>query len=97
MRRREEPARAVAREVREELGVEAAGLVFLGELFERIGGKHDQLWCFSFELAPGEEVAPSPVEIGEARWFARGSLPPERARYVDRVVGLTRTARPSRR
>lgn len=92
MRRSEEPPRAVEREVREELGVEAAGLVFLGELFERIGGKHDQLWCFSFELPAAEEVSPSPVEIGEARWFALDALPAERARYVDRVVALTRRA-----
>ena len=92
MRRSEQPAAAVAREVKEELGVEAADLVYLGELFERIGGKHDQLWCFSFELPAGEQISPSPVEIAEARWFARASLPAERARYVERVLALSRRA-----
>jgi NAD+ diphosphatase len=86
--RSEEPARAVAREIREELGIEPDAFVLVGELFERIGGKHDQLWCFSAEIGDGE-LAPSPVEIAEARWFPRGALPETRARYVDRVVRLT--------
>jgi ADP-ribose pyrophosphatase YjhB (NUDIX family) len=90
--RGEDPRDAVEREVREELGLEPAEFVFLAELFERIGGKHDRLWCFSAEVA-GQELATSPVEIAEARWFARDALPPERAKYVERVVALTRTGR----
>jgi len=89
MRRGEEPLHAVEREIHEELGVEPGGFVLLGELFERIGGKHDQLWCFTAEIG-GRELTPSPVEIAEARWFPRASLPPERARHVDRVVALRR-------
>ena len=85
--RREEPARAVEREIREELGIEPDSFAFVGELFERIGGKHDQLWCFRAELGE-RELSPSPVEIAEARWFPRDSLPQNRARYVDRVVRL---------
>jgi 8-oxo-dGTP pyrophosphatase MutT (NUDIX family) len=92
MRRGEDPVRAAAREIEEELGVAPAEWVFLGELFERIGGKHDELWCFSAEVGD-RELSPSPVEIGEARWFPADALPPERARYVDRVVALTRTER----
>ena len=85
--RGEEPRGAVEREVREELGIEPDDFVLVGELFERIGGKHDQLWCFRAELGRGE-LAPSPVEIAEARWFPHDSLPRERARYLERVVGL---------
>jgi NAD+ diphosphatase len=85
--RREDPHTAVEREVREELAVEPGGFVLVGELFERIGGKHDQLWCFTAEIGD-REPSPSPVEIAEARWFNRDALPDERARYVDRVVGL---------
>jgi 8-oxo-dGTP pyrophosphatase MutT (NUDIX family) len=96
MRRGEEPVRAAAREIEEELGVAPAEWVFLGELFERIGGKHDELWCFSAQVGDSK-LSPSPVEIGEVGWFARGALPDGRARYVDRVVALTRTAPPPRR
>jgi 8-oxo-dGTP pyrophosphatase MutT (NUDIX family) len=92
LRRGEEPARAAEREIEEELGLESLEFTFLGELFERIGGKHDELWCFSAD-AGGRELSPSPVEIGEARWFPRDALPAERARYVERVVALTRTGR----
>ena len=95
MRRREEPGRAVEREIREELGVEPRELELVGELFERIGGKHDQLWCFGAEVGD-QGLSPSPVEIAEARWFPRAALPPERARYVERVVALTRTGRSPR-
>lgn len=96
MRRREEPLQAVEREVREEIGVEPDEFVLLGELFERIGGKHDQLWCFTAEIGR-RELAPSPVEIGEARWFPRDALPSRRARLVDRLVELTRRERSRRR
>jgi 8-oxo-dGTP pyrophosphatase MutT (NUDIX family) len=87
-RRREDPRQAAERELREELGVEPADLVLHGELFERIGGKRDRLWCFSFPLRHEDRLSPSPVEIAEARWFARDALPAGRARYVDRVIAL---------
>jgi 8-oxo-dGTP pyrophosphatase MutT (NUDIX family) len=85
-RRREHPRRAAVREVREELGVEPADLVPHGELFERIGGKRDRLWCFSFPLGREDRLTPSPVEIAEVRWFPRDALPSDRAKYVDRVI-----------
>jgi len=86
--RREDPHSAVRREVREELGVEPDAFVLLRELFERIGGKHDQLWCFTAEIGDAD-VRPSPVEIAEARWFRRDALPEKRAKYVERLVRLT--------
>jgi 8-oxo-dGTP pyrophosphatase MutT (NUDIX family) len=85
LRRREEPLDGIRREISEELGVELTQPVFLGELFERIGGKHDQLWCFSEEVRD-RTVTPSAVEIAEARWFPRHSLPERRAKYASRIV-----------
>jgi 8-oxo-dGTP pyrophosphatase MutT (NUDIX family) len=89
LRRHEDPHAGVEREIREELGVELAEPRFLGELFERIGGKHDQLWCFCAEIGD-QAIEPSAVEIAEVRWFPRASLPRRRAKYVSRIVSLAR-------
>jgi 8-oxo-dGTP pyrophosphatase MutT (NUDIX family) len=86
LKRGEDPRLGMEREMREELGVDVVDAQFLGELFERIGGKHDQLWCFSAPI--GEQVVePNGVEIAEARWFARDALPERRARYLKRILG----------
>ena len=85
LRRGEEPVDGVRREIEEELGIELGDPVFLGELFERIGGKHDQLWCFSEEVGV-RQVEPRAAELAEVRWFRRYALPERRARYVDRIL-----------
>lgn len=87
VKRREEPPAAARREVREELGIDVGDLVPLGELFTRIDGKRDRLWCFAAE-AGAHELDPDHAEIAEARWFARAELPDARARYVERIVAL---------
>jgi len=88
VKRGEEPAAAARREAREELGVDLAEWRFLGDLFERIDGKRDRLWCYESELVDGE-VERDRVEIAEARWFDRDSLPPDMHRYVRRILALT--------
>jgi 8-oxo-dGTP pyrophosphatase MutT (NUDIX family) len=87
VKRGEEPAAAARREAREELGVDLADWRFLGDLFERIDGKRDRLWCFSSELTRGE-VDVDRAEIAEARWFDRDRLPGDRHRYVSRILAL---------
>ena len=87
VKRGEEPAAAARREAREELGVDIGDWRFLGDLFERIDGKRDRLWCFESELAAGE-VERDGVEIAEARWFDRAELPAEAARYVPLILAL---------
>jgi 8-oxo-dGTP pyrophosphatase MutT (NUDIX family) len=87
LKRGEDPRLGIQREIREELGVELLEPRFLGELFERIGGKHDQLWCFSAEIGD-QPIERNAVEIAEARWFARAVLPERRAKYVGRIVTL---------
>jgi 8-oxo-dGTP pyrophosphatase MutT (NUDIX family) len=88
VKRREEPPDAARREVREELGIELGEVVLLGELFARIDGKRDRMWCYSAEVgSPSVEM--DRAEIADARWFPRGALPDESARYVERIVALS--------
>jgi 8-oxo-dGTP pyrophosphatase MutT (NUDIX family) len=87
VRRREEPAEAVRREAREELGVDIGDWRFLGDLFERIDGKRDRLWCFSSELGD-REIVVEEAEIAETGWFAPDALPPNVHRYVARILAL---------
>ena len=87
LKRREEPAAGARREVHEELGIEIDDWRFLGDLFERIDGKRDRLFCFEAELG-GEEIVRDPAEIAEARWFDRERLPANVHRYVVRILAL---------
>jgi 8-oxo-dGTP pyrophosphatase MutT (NUDIX family) len=93
VKRREEPADAARREMREELGVELGDLAPLGELFARIDSKRDRLWCFAAELG-GREIELDRAEIAECRWFPRGELPDDRAKYVTRIVALADRSTP---
>jgi 8-oxo-dGTP pyrophosphatase MutT (NUDIX family) len=87
VKRREEPDAAARREANEELGVEHLDWRFLGDLFERIDGKRDRLWCFSAELGD-ERVTADGVEIAETRWFRRDELPADVHGYVARILAL---------
>ena len=87
VKRREEPLAAARREIREELGVDVDDWRLLGELFERIAGKNDRLWCFASEIG-GRSVQIDAAEIAEARWFAPDKLPPRTMKYVERIIAL---------
>ncbi len=87
VKRNEEPRAAARREAREELGVDIADWQPLGDLFERIDGKRDTLWCFSAPVGD-REVEIDPTEIAEARWFRRDELPSDAHRYVERTLAL---------
>jgi 8-oxo-dGTP pyrophosphatase MutT (NUDIX family) len=90
VKRREEPADAARREVREELGIDIEDWRFLGDLFERIDRKRDRLWCYSAELGE-RRIVRNEAEIAEARWFDRDRLPADVHRYVARTLELVRT------
>ena len=87
VKRREEPADAARREAREELGIDTGEWRYMGDLFERIDGKRDQLWCYTTELGD-RPIVTDEAEIAEARWFARDDLPANAHRYVARILSL---------
>ena len=87
VKRGEEPLAAARREAREELGLEIEDWRPLGDLFERIYGKRDTLWCFTAPVGD-RELATDGAEIAEARWFPRDALPADVHRYVGRILAL---------
>jgi 8-oxo-dGTP pyrophosphatase MutT (NUDIX family) len=88
IKRREEPGRAARREIREELGIDVQDWAMLGELFARIDGRRDQLWCFSSEIGD-RPVEIDRAEIAEAAWFPRGRLPAHTAKHVSRIAAMS--------
>lgn len=85
VKRNEEPSAAARRETREELGVDITDWRPLGDLFERIDGKRDTLWCFSASVGD-REIETNGAEIAEARWFRLDALPSDAHRYVARIL-----------
>jgi ADP-ribose pyrophosphatase YjhB (NUDIX family) len=75
LRRREDPEAAVRREMREELGIELAGVRALGEV--EITGSHKRtlLHCFGASTG-GAPVRLAAAEIAVARW-APSDAPPQ--------------------
>jgi 8-oxo-dGTP pyrophosphatase MutT (NUDIX family) len=85
VKRGEEPPAAARREAREELGVDVEEWRPLGDLFARIDGKRDTLWCFTAPIGE-REIVTDGAEIAEARWFRRDDLPAGSHRYVARTL-----------
>jgi 8-oxo-dGTP pyrophosphatase MutT (NUDIX family) len=87
VKRREQPADAARREVREELGIAVDDWTLLGDLFERIDRKRDRLWCYSAEIGD-RELELDHAEIASAAWFSPDRLPTPTAKYVARITAL---------
>jgi ADP-ribose pyrophosphatase YjhB (NUDIX family) len=71
--RRETPESAAAREVKEEVGLEARRLVRVSEHFNGAEGKRDTITLFT-ALADGAPRIDN-LEVEEARFFPLGALP----------------------
>lgn len=72
----EAPEACAAREVREETGIEIAGLAFAGvtnDLFP--DGRHYVTLWFRARWASGEARAAAPAEMSAVGWFRRGAFP----------------------
>jgi NAD+ diphosphatase len=65
---------AIHREVREEVGIEVAGLRYFAS--QSWPFPHSLMLAFTAEYAGGE-LRPDPAEIAEARWFGPGDALPE--------------------
>jgi ADP-ribose pyrophosphatase YjhB (NUDIX family) len=75
VRRREPPLHAAAREMREELGVHDLRWRELVTRDMRVDRMEVRLTCVYAELPDPAGIAPDPIEIAEARWFAPDELP----------------------
>jgi 8-oxo-dGTP pyrophosphatase MutT (NUDIX family) len=86
--RRESPLHAAEREMREELGVADLRWRELTTWDTRLERISVTLTALHAELADPARVRPDPVEIAEARWFARADLPRPRGSEVELLVTL---------
>jgi len=87
MKRREPPASAARRELREELGIDPGELTPLGELAVTLNWRRGSVHCFQAALrAPRIQL--DHAELADAQWFQRTALPANVGRYVRDIVAL---------
>jgi ADP-ribose pyrophosphatase YjhB (NUDIX family) len=82
----EEADVALARELGEELGVEAISIVPIAELPSRFEHKRERLYVFAVEVAVGAELRPSEAEIAAVRWVRHDALPPDTTVLARRMI-----------
>ncbi len=79
---------AAARELEEELGVRGLLLRDMVSMDMRLERIAVHIVCVHAELPDPTAVRVDPVEIAEARWFARDALPVPRGSEVELLVGM---------
>ena len=94
VKRGEPPISAARREMREELGIQAADWSVAGELHGRQSFRRDTIYCFRAELTlPSLQLDRG--ELAAAHWFGRAALPTDLGPYVlpvlTGVLGVTPT------
>ncbi|MGI8506007.1 MAG: NUDIX domain-containing protein [Solirubrobacteraceae bacterium] len=85
IKRGEPPVSAASREMREELGIQAADWSPVGAIRGSQDHRRDTIHCFRAELAD-LTLTLDPGEIASARWFAREQLPEDLGPYVLPIV-----------
>jgi 8-oxo-dGTP pyrophosphatase MutT (NUDIX family) len=81
VKRGEPPHIAARREMREELGIQAADWSLAGEIRGTQNFRRDTIYCFRAEL-PAPTLTLDRGEIAAAQWFTRAQLPADLAPYV---------------
>lgn len=87
VRRREPPAQAASREMREELGVVVGQWNELGEVRAWIDHRRDHMHCYQAEIA-GQPITMDPCELSAVQWFDRERLPSPLGPFVTRILAL---------
>lgn len=88
VKRNEDPKNAIAREVREETGLEIQNVVLFGEQrSERRGRVKSRTHCFLAEAQTGEIVMDE-SELIEAKWFPKDAIPRELSLSASRGTKL---------
>jgi ADP-ribose pyrophosphatase YjhB (NUDIX family) len=82
----EDPERALARELSEELGIAPARAFAIADVPARFDHKRERLHVYAADVAPGTEVRPSQAEIAAVRWARRDALPPQTTVFARRMV-----------
>jgi ADP-ribose pyrophosphatase YjhB (NUDIX family) len=87
--RNELPERAAQREAQEEVGVQVANPVLLGEYFSARQYKRDTIYCF-YSRVHTDYFKIDNDEVSEASWFAENDIPELRSGAVEKVLNLYR-------
>lgn len=89
IRRREVPVDAARREMNEEIGRRIEDWVDLGELYVSTNHHRDNLHLFHGRLDDARFELDL-VELAEASWFGRNTLPADVGRYVQPILSRVR-------
>jgi 8-oxo-dGTP diphosphatase len=84
--RRETPAQAGRREIRQELGIELGEVTVLGTFESKGEHKRDTITCLRAETLRSGTVASA--EISEVRWFDRAAVPDDLGPVNDEALRL---------
>ena len=85
VRRREVPAVAARREMREELGRQIDDWRELGVLYVTTSHHRDNLHMFEARI-PDRRIDIDLTELAEADWFRRDQLPPDVGQFVGKIL-----------
>jgi ADP-ribose pyrophosphatase YjhB (NUDIX family) len=82
----EDPAVALERELREELGVAARRIALIADVPSRVERRRERLFVFAVDVAPGVQLTPSEAEIAALCWAPHDALPPGTNTFSRRMV-----------
>jgi 8-oxo-dGTP pyrophosphatase MutT (NUDIX family) len=87
VRHDELPHDTAQREMHEELGVSVERFQHLGEVRARVDFRRDTMQLYHAELGD-RPITMDPCELAAVDWFARGALPSDLGRFVERILAV---------